>query len=159
MCASPESVDHIFFQCPIIMGFWTRVLTHHPQQPFLHVTSLLNSWDSCLFLSNFQYWGTLLATSIWVIWLEQNKKIFFSSSTSSVANIYFLILHLYKFWTDTSAHLEHILFGDFESSLTAPTCAPSQPGVGSTSTSDQPIISKEDEDLLDWIWNIFCSTC
>jgi zinc-binding in reverse transcriptase len=36
-----ESVDHIFFPCPAIKNFCSKLLTLHPQQSFLNITSLL----------------------------------------------------------------------------------------------------------------------
>jgi hypothetical protein len=76
------------------------------------MNSLLDLWNSCLLLSNFQYWSTLLAANVWVIWLERNKRVFNTSLPSEYANLSFLIVHLFRLWIDTSANFESILVGD-----------------------------------------------
>jgi hypothetical protein len=143
-----ESVDHLFFGCPIIRDFWFKVLTYHNNQISLNTTTILDFWTASLLLPKFQFWGTLLAACLWVIWLERNKRIF-SSSNSSVANIHFHILHLYKTWTGSSSNLEHILIVDVAPVTTSGAVNsisdPIQTRVSPTSGG----ISDEDVDLLD----------
>jgi hypothetical protein len=108
-CSCQESIDHLFFHCPIIVEFWTNILHSHPQIRSFNINSLFDLWNSCLMLSNFQYWDILLAACVWIIWLERNKRVFITSSHSEAVNIPFLILHLFQVWTGTSACLEIIL--------------------------------------------------
>jgi hypothetical protein len=75
-CTSQESVDHLFFHCLVIVDFWNKILRFHPQMRSFSINYLLEFWTSCLLLSNFQYWGTLLAAGVWVIWLERNRRVF-----------------------------------------------------------------------------------
>jgi len=83
--------------------------------------------------------GTLLAATLWVIWLERNKRIFQSSSGSRAASIYFHILYLYECWTGSLTELESMV-----AAMAAPlhSTALSLPRL----TSDGDV---DDEDLLD----------
>jgi hypothetical protein len=80
--------------------------------------------------------------------MKRNKRVF-SSSTSSTANIHFHILHLYKFWTDSFANLEHLLTVSAMPGLHPSVSSASQPRVGFPSVGAQPINPNEGEDLLD----------
>jgi zinc-binding in reverse transcriptase len=106
-CTSPESVDHLFFHCPFVVDFWSKLLASHPQRRHICLSSLLDFWHSCFLFSDFQVWGKLLAASIWVVWLERNK-IFTPSLAFRPANVSFPILSLYKFWTGSYSGLEHL---------------------------------------------------
>jgi hypothetical protein len=103
-------------------------------------------------LPNFSYWGTLLAAIAWVFWLERNKRVFTSSTHSRAANLYFLALHLFKFWTGASSMLEHMLHRDMD--RVAPSLAPSEPmqaaGIPSQGGVSLVPILGDDEDLLDY---------
>jgi zinc-binding in reverse transcriptase len=63
-CTSPESVDHLFFHYPFVVDFWSQLLASHPQRRHIHLSSLLDFWNSYFLFSDFQVWGTLLVASI-----------------------------------------------------------------------------------------------
>jgi zinc-binding in reverse transcriptase len=108
-CTNSESVNHLFFTYSFIAPFWRLVLHHHPQGHLLDSSSLLYFWHSCLKLPTFQFWGILLAPSLWISWLEHNKRVFTTSSNPRVVGAYFLILQLFQFWIGSSFNLEQIL--------------------------------------------------
>jgi zinc-binding in reverse transcriptase len=137
-CTNSETVDHLFFNCPFIAPFWSLILTHHPQGYLLDVSSLLSFWNSCLTLSSFTYWGTLLAASLWVLWLDRNKRVFSTSAHSRAASIYFLILQLFQFWTGSSLQLEHTLVMAVGTD-SAPSATGGQVGTNSAATGAVPI--------------------
>jgi hypothetical protein len=116
------SILHMFIYHWFLGG---HIISTHPQQGLLSTNSLFEFWNSYLSLSNFHYWGTLLAAIVWVFWSERNKRVFTSSTPSRVANLYFLALHLFKLWTGSSSMLEHVLIKDMD--RVAPSSAPLAP--------------------------------
>jgi hypothetical protein len=87
-----------------------------------------------------------------VFWLERNKRVFTSSTPSKAANLYFLILHLFKFWTGTSSMLEHVFTRDMD--RVTPFSAPSAPlqAIGISLQGGVHFVPMlgDDEDLLDY---------
>jgi zinc-binding in reverse transcriptase len=150
-CTFKESVDHIFFNCTFITEFWDKITHGHPQKGLLNTVSLLAFWHSCTLLPNFQFWGTLLAASVWVIWLERNKRVFTSPPPSRAANIYFLIFSMFKHWTGSHTNLEHTLVMDRGPTAGSRAAAvPLAPLRGSQQADGAySLHSEEDEDLLD----------
>jgi zinc-binding in reverse transcriptase len=110
-CQQMEIVPHLFFHCPYIANLWHCIFASHPQSGLLKFTSLLNFWTSCTMLtvSDFQYWGTFLAATVWVIWLKRNHRIFHNSEGSRAKTKYYAICQLYKYWTGLSSNLKNIL--------------------------------------------------
>jgi hypothetical protein len=103
--------------------------------------------------------GTLLAAYVWVVWLEQNRQVFNSSSQPCAANFFFCILYLFKFRPGSSLSIEHI--GQV---TMAPAVGPSAPARPATPTGNQQsgmVHSSrsvvEDEDLLNYwcCWGAF----
>jgi hypothetical protein len=86
----------------------------------LNISSLLAFWTSCIELSDFKFWGTLLAVYLWVVWLDCNQRVFSSSSYSRAVTVYFLIFQLFQFWTGSSINLEHILVAEVEPEVIPP---------------------------------------
>jgi zinc-binding in reverse transcriptase len=109
-CQQMEIVPHLFFHCPYIANLWHCIFASHPQSGLLKFTSLLNFWTSCTMLtvSDFQYWGTFLAATVWVIWLKRNHRIFHNSEGSRAKTKYYAICQLYKYWTGLSSNLKNI---------------------------------------------------
>jgi zinc-binding in reverse transcriptase len=48
-----ESVDYLFFHCPFILDFWSKILTSHSQGRQICVSSILTFWNSYVPLFNF----------------------------------------------------------------------------------------------------------
>jgi zinc-binding in reverse transcriptase len=104
-CPGMESVDHIFFTCPLSSGLWS-VLSHlHPSGSLLPLNSIQDIWQVCskLPLRNMLFWGSMLAAVIWSIWSHRNNIIFRDSGAISSNSLYFSICHLFTTWTDLTA--------------------------------------------------------
>jgi zinc-binding in reverse transcriptase len=154
-CFNSESVDHLFFHCPFIIDFCTRLLNSHPQRRHLRVSSLLDFFNSYLFLSTFHFWGTILAACIWIIWLERNKRIFTASPRYEDAILYHHVLYLYHCWTCTTADMMPLL--GVAAGLTLPHLHPTSSHTSGASPFTDPQLSViyKYEDLLDWKVQVF----
>jgi hypothetical protein len=48
-----------------------------------------------------QFWGTMLVSVLWAIWLHRNHTVFQATRTIPANNLYFSIFYLFSLWTCT----------------------------------------------------------
>jgi zinc-binding in reverse transcriptase len=154
-CSHNESVDHLFFTCPLAHSIWQLLFQLFPQGQLFPTNSLFDFWQTCIKLPllDLLHWGRLLAAFLWVIWTTRNSSIFCTTVSHSATSLLFSILHLYAFWT---GHSVSGLVGGSSGMLLPPVGtgstgfpAASRVPVRGPARGDAAVESHSDEDLFD----------
>lgn len=104
-------------------------------------------WQICIKLptNDLAFWGTLLATVWWILWIERNKRVFQRTDNCSAQSIYYVIYNLYTYWVEVPTNVAHLfsrIVIQMDRSLISNT--------GGSGTADAQVVQvTEDEDLPD----------
>lgn len=100
-CSSPETVTHLFIECPYIANFWITINNNFFANSPINLESIEHIWIDFLKMNKqtFKEWGTLLAAFIWCVWLERNNVVFNKANIKSINSLYNMVTNIYNYWT------------------------------------------------------------
>lgn len=82
-CGTDETIQHLFFECPMARLMWDMVNISFRFQPPTSVTNLFDSWlrSFCYKLRNQIFIG--IAAMCWALWFSRNDVVFRNSKPNS----------------------------------------------------------------------------
>lgn len=101
-CTQPETVNHLFVQCPLIQQIWHWL--GHTQEYYQNWHSLKIVYHFAVSLPTHEKHAFLIVFSgtCWTVWKHRNEICFQNVSQKTVRSLIYLILSLVSYWIGSS---------------------------------------------------------
>jgi hypothetical protein len=99
-CGSNESIDHLFFSCPLARYIWNVIsVAFGFNRPFTNVQSCVNVWLKGLKGWNRKLAAVVIAAVLWGIWKTRNLACFEKKWSDDPISVVFKICYWINFWS------------------------------------------------------------
>lgn len=98
-CCREESIQHLFFECPLAKLIWNVVICALNLKPFSNKTQLLGPWLFGFDKNTKNLMMVGITAVIWAIWKTRNRACFDYVLPKDPTEVIFLVCNLIESWT------------------------------------------------------------